>query len=77
MRVIACDLKKIAAQGIEQVDFATLLRESDVLSIHIHLTEENRGLIDRAAFSKMKDGIVLINTSRGAILDETAFVEAR
>jgi len=76
MKVIACDIKEIESDWVEQVDFDTLLRESDILSIHIHLTEENRGLIGREAFSKMKNGIVLINTSRGAIIDEEAFLEA-
>jgi D-3-phosphoglycerate dehydrogenase len=76
MRVIACDIKPIVAEGITQVDFHTLLSESDILSIHIHLTEKTRKLINQDAFAKMRDGIVLINTSRGAIIDETAFLEA-
>jgi D-3-phosphoglycerate dehydrogenase len=76
MRVIACDLKPFDEPGVERVDFDTLLAESDVLSIHIHLTDENRGLISREAFGKMKPGIVLINTSRGAIIDEAALLGA-
>lgn len=76
MRVLACDVKPFEAPGVERVDFETLLANSDVLSIHIHLTEENRGLISREAFGKMKPGIVLINTSRGAIIDEEALIEA-
>ena len=76
MKVIACDVRDFQAPGVERVDFDTLLAQSDVLSIHIHLTEENRGLISRAALAKMKPGIVLINTSRGAILDEAALLEA-
>jgi D-3-phosphoglycerate dehydrogenase len=61
---------------VELVDFATLLRESDVLSIHIHLTEENRHLFRRDTFAQMKPGAVLINTSRGAILEESSLLEA-
>jgi len=77
MRVIACDVRKVTpATGVEMVDFDTLLKESDILSIHIHLTEENRGLIDAQAFSKMKQGAVLLNTSRGAVIDEDAFLDA-
>ncbi len=76
MKVIACDLKKISAAGIEQVDFDNVLRNSDILSIHIHLTKENYGLIGRTAFSKMKEGIIIINTSRGTIIDEDALLEA-
>ena len=77
MRVLACDVRKVEpAEGVEIVDFERLLRESDVLSIHIHLTEENRGLINTGAFAMLKPGAVLINTSRGAIVDEQAFLEA-
>ncbi len=77
MRVIACDVRDVKpADGVEMVDYDTLLAESDVLSLHIHLTEENRGLIDADAFGKMKPTAWLINTSRGGIIDEGAFVEA-
>lgn len=76
MEVIACDINKFQAPGVEQVDYETLLRRSDVLTIHIHLTEENRGLLSYDAFVKMKPGVVIINTSRGAIIDEKAFLEA-
>jgi phosphoglycerate dehydrogenase-like enzyme len=58
------------------VDFDTMLAEADILSIHVHLTESTRHIIDRDALSRMKDGVVLINTSRGALIDEDAFLEA-
>ena len=77
MRVLGCDhhpRKKI--DHVEYVDFKTLLREADVLSIHVHLTQENRGLINREALSLMKHDAIIVNTSRGAIIDETALVEA-
>ena len=76
MNVLACDLNEIDAPGVRQVDFDTLLAESDVLSLHIHLTPETQGIIGAAEFGKMKDGVVLINTSRGALIDEEAFVAA-
>jgi len=77
MPVIACEhTTDPLADGVRRVDFDTLLRESDVLSIHVHLTEENRNLIDREAIKKMKPGAVLINTSRGAIVDEAALVDS-
>jgi D-3-phosphoglycerate dehydrogenase len=77
MRVLACDTRPVElAEGVERVDFETLLRQSDVLSLHIHLTPENTGLIGREAFSKMKTGAYLLNTSRGAIIDEAALLEA-
>ena len=77
MRVLACDHKEVAPQpGVEMVRFDRVLAESDVLSIHIHLTEKSRGLIDAKALAKMKRGAVLINTSRGAIVDEVALLAA-
>lgn len=76
MNVLACDIQDIECEGVKRVSFETLLQESDVLSIHIHLTPENAGLISREAIAGMKDGVVIINTSRGAIIDEKAFLEA-
>lgn len=76
MKVIACDIKDFEAEGVERVSFDRLLAESDVISIHIHLTEENRGLISTAEFEQMKPGVIIVNTSRGAIIDEEAFVKA-
>lgn len=77
MNVIGCDTNPHAAAGrCERVDFDTLLRQSDVLSIHIHLNEQNRGLINAAALARMKPTAILINTSRGAIIDETALLHA-
>lgn len=77
MEVIAHDRSGIPdAPGVRSVDLDTLLRESDVLSIHIHLEECNHGLIGSTELSKMKTGAVLINTSRGAIIDEAALLDA-
>jgi D-3-phosphoglycerate dehydrogenase len=47
-----------------------------VITLHVHLTKENRGLIGRAAFAKVKRGILLINAARGGIVDEDALLEA-
>lgn len=77
MKVIGYDTDPQAAEGrCDRVDFEALLRQSDVLSIHIHLNEQNRGLIDAAALAKMKSSTILINTSRGAIVDEAALLQA-
>ncbi|QDS99123.1 2-hydroxyacid dehydrogenase [Adhaeretor mobilis] len=76
MNVIGCDKNLSSHEGIEIVSFDELLHRSDVLSIHIHLTEENHGLIDHDALSRMKPGSILVNTSRGAIVDEVALIEA-
>jgi D-3-phosphoglycerate dehydrogenase len=76
MKVIAHDIRDFESLGIEQVDFETLLASSDIISIHIHLTEKTRGLISHEEFAKMKQGVVIINTSRGAIINEEAFLQA-
>lgn len=77
MNVLACDRNEVSpAPGVQTVDFETLLRSADVLSIHIHLTPENRNLIDEKCFATMKPGAILINTSRGGIIDEAALEEA-
>ena len=76
MNVIACDIIKIEDDMVEQVVFEELLARSDVLSIHVHLDDSTTGLINEAAFNMMKDGIVIINTSRGAVIDEAALVNA-
>ena len=58
------------------VDFDTLLKESDIISLHTPLTDTTRHLIDSAALSKMKPTTVLINTARGPIIDPVALYEA-
>lgn len=62
--------------GVEMVDLDTLLRQSDFVSLQLPLTPETYHLIDAEALAKMKPGAVLINTSRGALVDEDALVEA-
>jgi D-3-phosphoglycerate dehydrogenase len=77
MRVLACDVRPVEPEaGVALVDLDTLLRESDVLSVHVHLTEANRGLLGAKEFARMKTGAVLVNTSRGAIVDEPALLAA-
>lgn len=63
-------------QWAEYVDLDTLLRESDVVSLHMPLNEGSRNIIDAAAFARMKRGAFLINTARGALIDEEALVRA-
>ncbi|KAK4235035.1 D-isomer specific 2-hydroxyacid dehydrogenase [Achaetomium macrosporum] len=60
----------------EYVSFDELLAESDVLSLNLPLNKNTRHLISKHEFAKMKRGIVIVNTARGAIIDETALVEA-
>ncbi len=58
------------------VSFEELLRTSDVISIHLPLSDATRHLIRQKEFEIMKDGVVIVNTARGSILDENALVEA-
>ncbi|HHV78641.1 MAG TPA: C-terminal binding protein [Firmicutes bacterium] len=62
--------------GAKKVDFDTLLRESDVISVHAPLTEETRGVFNAAAFAKMKKGAVLVNTARGPLVNEADLAKA-
>ncbi len=78
MRVLAYD--KFPAEGLDNGDTVryvplnTLLAESDVISLHCPLTEETHHLIDEAAIARCKKGVVLLNTSRGALVDAEALL---
>ncbi|MCV7444863.1 D-2-hydroxyacid dehydrogenase family protein [Mycobacterium paraense] len=65
-----------AAVGARRVDKATLFSDSDVVSIHLVLSERTRGLVGRAELALMKPHAYLINTSRGPIVDEAALIDA-
>jgi len=62
--------------GLVRMPLDDLLASSDIVSIHLRLSDESRGLINRDRIAKMKPGSLLINTSRGAIVDEDALAEA-
>lgn len=79
MRLLAFDPYPSAAAldlGAEYVDLATLFAQSDVISLHCPLTEDNYHLLNRTAFEQMKDGVMIINTSRGGLVDSQAAIEA-
>jgi D-3-phosphoglycerate dehydrogenase len=82
MRVLATRNNKRAptdeadALGVTMTDLDTVLRESDYVSLHLPLSQATYHLIDDAALRKMKPTAVLINTSRGALVDEPALIEA-
>ncbi len=61
---------------IERRGLDDLLRESDVVSLHVPLTPETEGIIGRSALERMKPGAVLVNTARGGLVEEAALVEA-
>jgi phosphoglycerate dehydrogenase-like enzyme len=75
-RLIYTDRCERPDLGIERYDLDHLLEASDVVSLHLPLTPETEGLIDRAALARMKPGAVLINTARGGLVEEAALVEA-
>lgn len=65
-----------AWRGARNVEFATLLAESDVLSLHVPLTDGTRHLIDGPALAAMKPGAILVNAARGGVVDEAAVAAA-
>ncbi|WP_066731323.1 hydroxyacid dehydrogenase [Cupriavidus sp. D384] len=77
MNVIAFDpYAKSAPAGVTLVDsLSQIYRESDVVSLHCPLTEENRGMLNRETLAQFKDGSILVNTARGGLIDEPALAE--
>ena len=73
MKVIAYDLYP-SDNGTDYVPLETLFAESDVISLHCPLTDGTKHMIDDAAIGKMKKGVVIINTSRGALIDAEALL---
>jgi len=76
MRVIAWNRSPKKFPKVEFVEIDELLTEADVVSVHLLLNDETRGLVSRAYIEAMKPGAILINTARGAIVDEEAMIEA-
>jgi phosphoglycerate dehydrogenase-like enzyme len=64
------------ADGVTRADLETLLRTSDVISIHLPLTAQTKGMIGAREIGWMKSGAILINTARAAIVDEAPMIEA-
>lgn len=74
MRVIAYDRFPAEGSGIEYVSLDELFDQSDIISLHCPLTEETRHLINAEAIEKMKKGAVILNTSRGGLIDAEALL---
>ena len=76
MRVLAYDAYPAKDAGYTYVTLDELLTQSDVISLHCPLTEQTRHILNEAAFAKMKQGVYIINTSRGALIDTGALLDA-
>ncbi|MBR0425239.1 MAG: 2-hydroxyacid dehydrogenase [Clostridia bacterium] len=75
MRVLAYDKFPAKDSGIEYVSLEELYRNSDIISLHCPLTEESHHMIGSEAIAAMKKGVILVNTSRGALVDAEALLE--
>lgn len=75
MRVLAYDKFPNPDSGLNYVELPELLEQTDVISLHCPLTDDTRHLIDADAIARMKIGVVIVNTSRGGLVDTEALIE--
>ncbi len=76
MEVTAYDPNVKTSEYATLVDFDKLLKESDFITLHIPKTSETQHILNKTAFDKMKDGVVIINCARGGVVDENALYDA-
>ncbi len=76
MKVQAWNRSPKQAPNVTFTDLDTVLATSDVLSIHLLLNDETRGFLDKERIARIKKGAILVNTARGAIVDEAAMIQA-
>ena len=76
LRVIAWNRSPKSFKGVEFVDLDPLLAQSDVVSLHLLLNDETRGFLSAKRIAAMKPGVILVNTARGAMVDEAAMIDA-
>lgn len=76
MRVIAYNRSEKQADGVEFVNFETLLKESNIVSVHCPLNSESENMFDKNAFAKMKKGALFVNTARGGVMVEQDLFDA-
>ncbi len=74
MNILAYDKFPSDEENLEYVTLERLFRESDIISLHCPLTEETRHIINEESIEKMKQGVIIINTSRGALIDANALL---
>ena len=76
LRLLGWSYRPIQVPGVTPVSLPQLFTESDIVSLHVPLTDDTRQLIDAAALAQMKPGALLINTARGGLVEEQALVHA-
>jgi D-3-phosphoglycerate dehydrogenase len=76
MNVVAWNRSPKAHAGVTFVPLERLLADSDVVSMHLLLDEQTRGFLSRARIASMRPGAILVNTARGALVDEAAMIDA-
>jgi len=80
MRILAADqcrsLELVDLLDVKYVPFEELLAQSDIITLHMPATEETFHIINAKAFAQMKDGVILINTARGTLIDSRALIDA-
>lgn len=78
--VVVCDpyanCDTVREAGFESASFQELLETCDIISLHVPLTKDTRGMLGREQFARMRDGVRIINTARGGVIDEAALLEA-
>ena len=78
-KALGCNIlayKRTEVEGVKCVDLDTLLKESDIVTIHIPLSDKTRNLLDKEKISYLKENAIVVNTARGAVLDEEAICNA-
>ncbi|MBO5238888.1 MAG: 2-hydroxyacid dehydrogenase [Lachnospiraceae bacterium] len=76
MNIIAYDPYPVEGLDVEYVDLDQLFERSDVISLHCPLTKDTKHIINKKSISKMKDGVILVNTSRGALINTSDLIDA-
>jgi D-3-phosphoglycerate dehydrogenase / 2-oxoglutarate reductase len=76
MKVIAWNRSPKKFPGVDFVPLETLLAQSDVVSLHLLLNDKTRGFLSRERIASIKPGVILVNTARGAMVDEAAMIDA-
>jgi D-3-phosphoglycerate dehydrogenase len=76
MNIVAYNRTPRPDANVKQVDIDTLLAQSDVVSLNLTLGDETRGFLSRERIGRMKTGAILVNTARGALVDEAGLIEA-